>query len=337
MNARRPRRARADGGRPPGSPLCSPLDVGVARPPAPPMQTFRGIPVSPGIAIGPARSMRQFPRAPSAPRAARFAAEAVPAESSTGSASALGRSRALRPRPPRPTPCPPGSALQYARHPRAPNARMIADPSLLQLPAKPESTASGSTPRRTAVSETLDAYAARLESLSNPHLAARAADVRDIQGRILGGFAGEGAPTGPGAPVSADVPVVVLAADLSPSETAALDTRLVLGFATEAGGRASHTAIVAEGGWRSPPSSASASLLDAARAASAVIVDGDDGLVILDPDAPTLERYRRVAGEHARAVRGADVLRTLPAVTLDGVEIASGALSSSSRPRSPLP
>ncbi len=319
MTPRRARRARPDGpGDVPGPAPPPPpreVDVDLASPPPAPrvprMQTFRGIAVSPGIAIGPAKVVD--PRRAAAPRRS-ILAEAVPAEferldralglargeAETAEADARGR---LGP--------------QYADILGA-HARMIADPSLLR-------DARGRIERERvnaeqAVAETLDAYAARLESLANPHLAARAADVRDIQGRILGLFAGGDPAAGPGAPAAPDAPVVVLAADLSPSETAALDTRLVLGFATEAGGRASHTAIVAEA-LEIPAVVGLGRFLDAAREATSVIVDGDDGLVILDPDEPTLERYRRLAGERARRFAGLTDLALLPAVTLDGSDV----------------
>ena len=75
---------------------------------------------------------------------------------------------------------------------------------------------------------------------------------------------------------------VVLAHDLSPSQTAGLDPELVLGFATEAGGRASHTAIVAEA-LEIPAVVGVGRFLEQARQARTVIVDGDEGLVVLDP------------------------------------------------------
>ena len=164
---------------------------------------------------------------------------------------------------------------------------MIADPSLLR-------DARGRIERERvnaeqAVAETLDAYAARLESLSNPHLAARAADVRDIPGRMLGGFSGGASPTVPGAPASADTPVVVLAAGLlSPSETVARHAGSSSASPPRrAGGRATRRSSPRR--WRSPPSSASAaSSRRPARPPRSSSTD-DDGLVILDPDEPTLE------------------------------------------------
>jgi phosphotransferase system enzyme I (PtsI) len=276
------------------------------------MQTFRGIAVSPGIAIG--LSLVIDPHRASAPRRS-IVAEAVPAE--------YGRlERAL------------GLALSEAENAEAEarrrlgpqyadilgaHARMISDPGLVR-------DARGRIERERvnaeqAVAEVLDGHAARLEAISDPHLAARAADVRDIQRRILDQFLEEAAPAArTGHTVVSDTPVVVLAADLSPSETAGLDPQLVLGFATEGGGRASHTAIVAEA-LEIPAVVGLGRFLDRARDALSVIIDGDDGLVILDPDEPTLERYRRLAGERAARFEGLTGLADLPAVTLDGAEI----------------
>src|SRR5262249_40066873 len=132
-----------------------------------------------------------------------------------------------------------------------------------------------------AVCEVLDGHAARLERLSDARLAARAADVRDIEQRVLCRLTGTRRETVPGGLAT---PIVLLAHDLSPSETAGLDPAWVPGFATEVGGRASHTAIVAEA-LEIPAVVGLGRFLDQARQARTVIIDGDEGLVILDPDA----------------------------------------------------
>ena len=117
-----------------------------------------------------------------------------------------------------------------------------------------------------------------------------------------------------------DEPSVLLAHDLSPSETAGLDPKLVLGFATEAGGRASHTAIVAEA-LEIPAVVGLGRFLDQARHARTIVIDGDEGLVVLDPDDPTLERYREAAETGAARFKGLAGLTKLPAETLDAVSI----------------
>ena len=93
-----------------------------------------------------------------------------------------------------------------------------------------------------AVLDVLEGHATRLERLSGSRLAARATDVRDIEARILAHLIGE-EPRSFQDDLAA--PAILLAHDLSPSDAAGIDPRLVPGFATEAGGRASHTAIVA--------------------------------------------------------------------------------------------
>ena len=276
------------------------------------MQTLRGIPVSPGIAIGAA--MIVDPRRVAAPRRS-IAADGLSAEFDRLN-RALGLAFAEA-----------EAAETEARHRLGPqyadilgaHARMIADPGLLRdARGRIEH---GRINAEGAIADVLDAHASRLETIPDPHLAARAADVRDIQRRILGQFlADETTPARPTRTVDSDTPVVVLAADLSPSETAGLDPDLVLGFATEGGGRASHTAIVAEA-LEIPAVVGLGRFLDLARDARDVIIDGDDGLVILDPDAPTLDRYRRLAAERAARFQGLDCLLPLAAVTLDGCDV----------------
>ena len=83
-------------------------------------------------------------------------------------------------------------------------------------------------------------------------------------------------------------PASVLAQDLSPSEAAGLDPNRVLGFATEAGGRASHTAIVAACS-EIPAVIGLGKFLDIARQSRMAVIDGDEGLVILNPDVATVD------------------------------------------------
>ncbi len=119
-------------------------------------------------------------------------------------------------------------------------------------------------------------------------------------------------------------PVIVLSHNLTPSETANLDRRYVRGFCTETGGPGGHTAIVAKG-LELPAVVGIGEFLEDIRASTRVIVDGDRGIVILDPDAETLKRYEE--GRERRrslAIRLAE-LRNLPAETTDGVRITLSA------------
>lgn len=273
------------------------------------MQTLRGIAVSPGVAIGP--SMVVDPHGPRLPHRSitpdAVAAELERLDRGLGLARAEAEAAEAEARK--------DLGPQYADI-LAAHAQMIADPTLRR-----DTRARVERFRITAehaVCEVLDVHAARLALLTDSYLAARAADVRDIRQRILGHLMGQRrASVMHGLPE----PSVLLAHDLSPSETARLDPSLVLGFATEAGGRASHTAIVAEA-LEIPAVVGVGPFLDLARHARTVIVDGDEGLVVLDPDEPTLARYRKDAAERVARFEGLAGLVDLPAVTLDGAPVA---------------
>lgn len=198
----------------------------------------------------------------------------------------------------------------------AAHARMIADPSLrhkVELLIRRELVDAPF-----ALSSILDEHASRLEQIADPYLAARAADVRDIERRILACFRESKEPvTSPWDNLLE--PTIVLANDLSPSQTATLDNQRVLGFVTETGGRASHTAIVAAA-LEIPAVVGVGGLLEIAQDAQhqAAIIDGDEGILILDPTEATLTRYRALAAQRQARFEGLACLAELPAVTLDG-------------------
>lgn len=272
------------------------------------MQTLRGIAVSPGIAIGPAMVIdpqgQRLPHRNITPGAVGDELERLDraldrAHGEAELAEAEARQR-LGP--------------QYADI-LAAHAQMVADPTLRRDTRAWIERDHISAEH--AVCEVLDAHATKLERLADSYLAARAADVRDIRQRILVHLMGDAPPA---VTKRLQAPSVLLAPDLSPSETAGLDPKLVLGFATEAGGRASHTAIVAEA-LEIPAVVGIGRFLELARHARTVIVDGDEGLVILDPDESTLERYRQASTERARRFKELAGLSGLVSETLDGVAV----------------
>ena len=167
-----------------------------------------------------------------------------------------------------------------------------------------------------AVSRVLHNYAEALRRLSNPLLADRAEDVLDIEKQLLLQF---GAVTRQ--PISdLTEPVIVLSHVLTPTETANLDRRYVRGFCTETGGPGGHTAIVAKG-LELPAVVGIGSFLDTITGASQVIVDGDRGRVIIDPDQATLIHYQQQLEQRATLTARLAELRDLPAETADGVRI----------------
>src|SRR5690606_23532905 len=115
-------------------------------------------------------------------------------------------------------------------------------------------------------------------------------------------------------------PVLVLAHNLTPSDTANLSRAYIRGFVTEIGGAGSHTAIVAEG-LGIPAIVGVGPLLGEVSGGDTVIIDADRGELILRPDEETIEFYRREQEQRRSHVALLDKLRDLPAVTADGHEV----------------
>lgn len=112
-------------------------------------------------------------------------------------------------------------------------------------------------------------------------------------------------------------PVIVIARDLTPQQTAELPKEIVLGFATDHGGKTSHTAILAQS--LDIPAVVGLGLITGdVVGGELVILDGRGGKVVVDPDEATLALYRRRKLEFDEDKRGLDELLTLPAETLDG-------------------
>ncbi|MEN6458720.1 MAG: phosphoenolpyruvate--protein phosphotransferase [Thermoguttaceae bacterium] len=167
-----------------------------------------------------------------------------------------------------------------------------------------------------AVSRVLRRYAQVFQRLESSYLAERANDIFDIEKRLLRHLLGrrrEGI-------AHLTSPVLILAHNLTPSETANLDRRFVRGFVTEMGGPGSHTAIVAEA-LEIPAVVGTGAFLTEVSGGELTIIDGDKGLVILQPDEETLSRYRREAEELRIQASKLEPLRNLPAETRDGVRI----------------
>jgi phosphotransferase system enzyme I (PtsI) len=272
------------------------------------MQTLHGIAVSPGVAIGPLLILDPHGQRVPYRSIAAGAVEAELARLDEGLEAA--RADAERTE----TEARQRLGPQYADI-LAAHVRMITDPTLrrdARLRIERDHVAA-----EQAVAMVLEGHASRLERLTDSHLAARAADVRDIMRRIVAELSGDRNATRVD---HLDRPSVLLAHDLSPSETAGLDPERVLGFATEAGGRASHTAIVAQA-LEIPAVVGLGRFLESARDCRTVIVDGDEGLVVLDPDEPTQKRYRQAAADRAARFAKLSGLAELPAETIDGTAV----------------
>ena len=167
-----------------------------------------------------------------------------------------------------------------------------------------------------AVSSTLREYAKVFQSLDSGAHRALAADIFDIEKRLLHHLLGRSCEE----ITHLTSPVVLLAHDLTPSEAANLDRENVLGFAIEQGGPGGHIAIVAEALELPAVVGLGQFVLDVS-GGDKVIIDGDHGQVILQPDEETLARYQHDLEEHHDLAKRLTALRDLPAETADGERI----------------
>ena len=163
-----------------------------------------------------------------------------------------------------------------------------------------------------AASRVLRRYARKIENLGNSFLAERAVDVYELEKSILRHLLGEGREE------LADLtaPVIVLAHNLSVGETAGLNTEFVLGFATEVGAHTSHTAILA-GALEIPAVVGIGRFLSDVSGGESVIIDGNHGEVIIDPDEATVEQYRDSQAKIRSVAARLESLRPLRAETKD--------------------
>ena len=191
-------------------------------------------------------------------------------------------------------------------------ATMARDPELRA--AVLELVAGGQVPGAHALEQAAEGYAAALEASGDEYLAARAADVRDVAARAARRLEGV---AGPDLAALAS-PVVIVARDIAPADLVGVDGRLVLGLATEAGSRTSHTAIVART-LGVPAVVAVEGLLCEVADGQEIGVDGDAGAIVVGPD----ERERDVLERRGAARRAARVAAAEggPLRLRDGTEI----------------
>ncbi|MEL6104613.1 MAG: phosphoenolpyruvate--protein phosphotransferase [Planctomycetota bacterium] len=164
-----------------------------------------------------------------------------------------------------------------------------------------------------AVSRVLHTHAEAIRKLDSPLFAERAQDVLDIEKQLLQALGA--VPEGPLSDLSE--PAIVLSHELTPSETANLDRRYVRGFCTEVGGPGGHTAIVAKG-LELPAVVGIGNFLDSVGDNARIIIDGDRGRVIVDPDSNTIASYEKRLQDRRTLTARLSELRDLPAETLDG-------------------
>jgi phosphoenolpyruvate-protein phosphotransferase len=251
--------------------------------------TLKGVAASPGIALGPALRFV----AASAP-AAPIAATGAPAEEDRRARQALTTAadelRALveqvRQRP---------NAAEQADIFEA-QAMMLEDPTILDR--VDELIAGQRLSAEVAIAQAADEQARELEALPDPLWQARAADVRDATGRALNHLrpAHERAPSLAETLATHAGPVIVVASDLAPSDTASAPSERLLGIALAQGGATSHAAILARALGIPAVVGLGSALLSEAADGETLALDGGAGQVIVRPDAATQASLRQAQG-----------------------------------------
>lgn len=160
-------------------------------------------------------------------------------------------------------------------------------------------------------------YLTTLSHIDDDYLRERTKDIRDVAHRVLNNLAGR--PTENAVP-TLTAPGIIISQDLTPSLTSQLDRKMVLGFATDVGSRTSHTAILA----RALQIPAVVGLGEVSRSLHTgqfVLLDGYNGLLVLNPTDHTLFEYGQLVGKQAGLQDRLKEVKDKPAITLDGHQI----------------
>lgn len=163
------------------------------------------------------------------------------------------------------------------------------------------------------VKEACDKYAASLAAVRDEYLRERVADVRDVGRRLIRNLTGSNAAT----PQAIPAEHIIVSDDLAPSETAALRRDQVIGFATDLGSKTSHTAVMARA-LEIPAVVGLHDITTQVARGDRLLIDGTDGIVIINPSDGQLERYGAMAANREHIETQLGRLRLEPAATSDG-------------------
>ena len=159
-------------------------------------------------------------------------------------------------------------------------------------------------------------YCQTLESIDDPYLRERVVDIEDVTRRVIRNLLGK-APLNPAAH---DQPHIIVAHNLTPSDTAQLDRKLVMGFVTEVGSKTSHTAIMARS-LEIPAIVGMQGICQEIQLGDDILIDGYNGLLILNPTHETLAEYGRLEQAKEAVTERLHLIRETASTTSDGRHI----------------
>ncbi|EID4276485.1 phosphoenolpyruvate--protein phosphotransferase [Listeria innocua] len=179
-----------------------------------------------------------------------------------------------------------------------------------------ESIKNAKTNAETALQETTDMFIGMFESMDNEYMRERAADIKDVRKRVLSHLLGVTIPNS----ALIDEEVVVVAADLTPSDTAQLNRKFVKGFVTDIGGRTSHSAIMARS-LEIPAVVGTKEVTASVAKNDIVIIDGLEGNVIIHPTEEQIAHYEKIKSDFALQQAEWEKLKNEKTVSKDGVHV----------------
>ncbi|MEH7732496.1 phosphoenolpyruvate--protein phosphotransferase [Bacillus pumilus] len=191
---------------------------------------------------------------------------------------------------------------------------VLSDPELLN-PVK-DKINSDKVNAEFALKETATMFVTMFEAMDNEYMKERAADIRDVTKRVTGHLLGVDIPN----PSMISEEVVIIAEDLTPSDTAQLNRQFVKGFATDIGGRTSHSAIMARS-MEIPAVVGTKEATKTVKNGDLIIVDGISGDVIIQPSEDEVKAYQKKHEDYLAKKAEWAKLVDQPTVTKDGVHV----------------
>ena len=274
--------------------------------------TLHGIPVSRGIAIGRAHLLRPAARDVKHYLVAEEKVEAEVARLTHAINAVNQELQAVR------RDLPPDAPSELAAFIDV-HALILADPIIAEHPLK--IIRSRHYNAEWALLTQIDELSAQFDEIEDDYLRERKNDILQVGERILKRLTGSaGSLPAPSSSDGASAQMIIVAHDISPADMLQFRDRTFVGFVTDLGGQNSHTAIVA----RSLDIPAAVGMANASALIAEddwLIIDGDAGIVIVDPAPIVLEQYRESQNQLIRERKKLGKLRKTPALTRDGTHI----------------
>ena len=164
--------------------------------------------------------------------------------------------------------------------------------------------------------EIMKKYQKSLENADDEFFMGRVADIKDVKRRLIRNIQGKK----PVAFANLVKKSIIVAHDLTPSETILLDKKMVLAFVTDKGGKNSHAAIMARS-MEIPSVVGAQNISEFVKTGDLVIIDGTSGDIIINPSKRTLDKYVNLRTEYDELTKKLSVFRNLPSRTLDGKDV----------------